>query len=88
MTIGGLLGRLVGQIAFDYDLIEGRQRGTFALIGTAAVLGEHGSVGGRGGRCGLGPCSGDTACEDMRVKPGIPPWVAKPHTPADVLAVC
>ena len=39
MTIGGLLGRLVGQIAFDYDLIYGRQRGTFALIGTAAVLG-------------------------------------------------
>ena len=20
--------------------------------------------------------------------PGIPPWVAKPHTPADVLAIC
>ena len=39
MTIGGLLGRLVGQLAFDYDLIYGRQRGTFALIGTAAVLG-------------------------------------------------
>ena len=39
MTIGGLLGRLVGQLAFQHDLIEGRQRGTFALIGTAAVLG-------------------------------------------------
>ena len=39
MTIGGLLGRLVGQLAFNYDLIYGRQRGTFALIGTAAVLG-------------------------------------------------
>ena len=39
MTIGGLLGRLVGQLAFNYDLILGRQRGTFALIGTAAVLG-------------------------------------------------
>ena len=39
MTIGGLLGRLVAQLAFDADYIEGTQRGTFALIGTAAVLG-------------------------------------------------